>query len=141
MNRLLRACFVCAGVGWIWSSPVLAVAKDAPYESIAGRNVFKLQPPLAPISPVPPTLPIARPTVIVTGITDVCGWRQVLAEISEPGRPTIKPVLAEGEEAGPVRITHIDVARDLVSVRINGEESTLVLPSPAVPATPQLIRR
>jgi hypothetical protein len=142
MNRLLRVCFVCAAVNWAGSSHVLAVAKDAPYEFIAGRNVFKLHGPLlAPVPPVQPPPPKAMPKVIVTGLTDVCGRRQVLAEISEPGQPTIEPVLAEGEEAGLVRVIHIDVARSLVSVRINGEESTLVLHSPAVPATPQPIRR
>ena len=87
----------------------LTVTKDAPYEFIAGRNVFKLQAPLAPLppdSPAQPASPKAMPKVVVTGMTDVCGRRQVLAEISEPGRPTIKPVLAEGEEAGLVRAAY-----------------------------------
>jgi len=76
------------------------------------------------------------PKVMVTGVTDVCGRKEVLAEISEPGRPTIKPVIEEGEEAGPVRVLHIDIERGLVNVRIHGEMSTLALPSPSTPAPP-----
>ena len=128
-------------MGWAGLSDALSVTKDAPYECIAGRNVFKLQPLPAPIPPVQPTSPKAMPKVVVTGITDVCGRRQVLAEISEPGRPAIKPVLAEGEEAGLVRVLHIDVGRGLVSVRIHGEESTLALHSPSVHAAPPPVRR
>ena len=128
-------------MGWAGLSDALSVTKDAPYECIAGRNVFKLQPLPAPIPPVQPTSPKAMPKVVVTGITDVCGRRQVLAEISEPGRPAIKPVLAEGEEAGLVRVLHIDVRHGLVNVRIHGEESTLALHSPSVHAAPPPVRR
>jgi len=127
-------------MGWAGLSDALSVTKDDPYEFMAGRNVFKLQPLPAPIPPVQPTTPKVMPKVIVTGMTDVCGRKQVLAEISEPGRPTIKPVLAEGEEAGLVRVLHIDVGRGLVNVRIHGEASTLTLPSASVPAAPTVRR-
>jgi hypothetical protein len=143
MNRLLRACFCCTAIGWASSSDALSVTKDAPYEFIAGRNVFRLQPPPAPVPPAPPVQPAlkASPKVIVTGVTDVCGRRQVLAEISEPGRPTIKAVLTEGEEAGLVQVLHIDVGRGLVKVRIQGEESKLALHSPSVPDATPPVRR
>jgi hypothetical protein len=143
MNRLLRVCFCAAAIGWASSANVLSVTTDAPYGSIAGRNVFRLRLPPAPIPPVPPVQPAlkASPKVIVTGVTDVCGRRQVLAEISEPGRPTIKAVLTEGEEAGLVQVIHIDVGRGLVKVRIQGEESKLALHSPSVPAATPPVRR
>jgi len=96
MNWLLRVCFWCLALGWALSSDVLAVTKDAPFGFIAGRNVFKLQQPPAPVPPVQPVVPKTMPKVIVTGLTDVCGRRQVLAEISEPGRPTLMAVLAGG---------------------------------------------
>jgi hypothetical protein len=141
MNRFFRVCFCCTAIGWASSSDALSLTKDAPYEFIAGRNVFKLQPAPAPVSPVQPASPKVMPKVIVTGLTDVCGRRQVLAEISQPGRPAIKPVLAEGEEAGLVRVLHIDVVRGLVNVRIHGEASTLTLASSSVPAAPPPVRR
>ena len=128
-------------MGWAAQSDALSVTKDAPYESIAGRNVFKLQPPLPPVPPLQPPPLKAVPKVMVTGVTDICGRRQVLAEVSEPGRPAIKLVLAEGEEAGPVQVLHIDVRCGLVNVRIQGEESTLALHSLSVPAAPPPIRR
>lgn len=141
MNRLLRVCFCCTAIGWASLSDALSVTKDSPFELIAGRNVFKLQALPASIPPVQPASPKAMPKVIVTGLTDVCGRRQVLAEISEPGRPTIKPVLAEGEEAGLVQVLHIDVGRGLVNVRIHGEASTLALASGLAPAAPPPVRR
>jgi hypothetical protein len=144
MNRLLQVCFCCMVIGWASSLDALSVTKDAPYEFIPGRNVFRLQPPPAPVPtvlPVQPASPKVMPKVIVTGLTDVCGRRQVLAEISEPGRPTIKPVLAEGEEAGLVQVLHIDVGRGVVNVRIHGEASTLALPSPSVSAALPPARR
>ena len=127
-------------MGWAGLSDALSVTKDAPYEFIAGRIVFKLQPPLPPVPPLQPPRLKAVPKVMVTGVTDICGRRQVLAEVSEPGRPAIKPVLSEGEEAGPVQVLHIDVRRGLVNVRIHGEASTLTLPSASVPAAPPVRR-
>ena len=141
MNQLSRVCFCCTAIGWASASDALSVTKDAPYEFIAGRNVFKLQPLPVPIPPVQPTSPKAMPQVIVTGMIDVCGRKRVLSEISEPGSPAIKQVLSEGEEAGPVQVLHIDVRRGLVNVRIHGEESTLALHSPSVPAARPPVRR
>lgn len=141
MNRLLRVCFCCTAIGWASSAYALSVTKDAPFEFIAGRNVFNLQPLPPPIPPpVQPASIKAMPQVIVTGMIDVCGRKRLLAEISEPGRPAIKQVLSEGEEAGPVQVLHIDVRRGLVNVRIHGEESTLALHSPSVPAAPPAVR-
>lgn len=112
-----------------WSSVALSTTKD--FELISGRNIFKLQPVLAPTLPVPPALPKVMPKVVITGITDICGRRQVLAEISDPGRPAAKAVLAEGERVGLVEVLHIDVGRGLVDMRIHGEQSTLSLQSPS----------
>ena len=128
-------------MGWAGLSDALSVTKDAPYDFIAGRNVFNLQPLPAPFPLVQPASPKAIPHMIVTGMIDVCGRKRVLAEISDPGRPAIKLVLAEGEEAGPVQVLHIDVRRGLVNVRIHGEESALALHSPSVSAAPPPIRR
>jgi len=134
MNWSLQTCVWCAATGW--SLVALSATKDASFELIPERNVFKLQPLLAPVHPVPPPLPKLMPNVVVTGITDVGGRRRVLVEISDPGRPTIRPVLSEGEQAGLVEVLHIDVRRGLVDVRIHGEQSRLTLHSPSVPLAP-----
>ena len=133
MNRLLRVCLCYTTIGWALSSYALSGAKNTSYEFIAGRNVFKLQLPVPAVSsPVKPASNKPTPKVVVTGLTDVCGRKQALIEISEPGEPTIKPVLAEGEEAGLVQLLHIDVGRSLVNVRIHGQTSTLALSSLSV---------
>jgi len=132
MNRFLRVCVCCAAVGWASSSAALSVMSS--YEFIAGRNVFNLQPVLAPIPLIHPAPPKAMPKMTITGITDICGRRQVLVEISEPGRPAIKPVMTEGEQVGVVKVLHIDVERGLVNVQVHGEASTLALSSFSAPA-------
>jgi hypothetical protein len=75
----------------------------------------------------------------LTGITDICGHKQVLAEISEPGKPVLRPVLAEGEALGAVEILRIDVPQARVKIRINGEGSVLSLPA-VPPGKPPLER-
>ena len=130
MNWPLRICFLCAAMGLASATGGRAMTKDSPYLVIADRNVFKLQ-------PVPPTVPPAQPTVppriapkvVVTGITDICGKRQVLAEISEAGKPVVKALLTEGNQLGVVEVLQINIGAGTVKFRIQGEESMLALQS------------
>jgi hypothetical protein len=122
-----------------------AAAAVNPFEVIADRNVFRLLPFKLPQHIVEEAPPKVLPKVIVTGITDVCGRRQVLAEITEVGKPSVRPILAEGESFAGVEVMRIDVDKNRVWVRILGEESELKLqaerPSMALPPAPVLAVR
>jgi len=118
----------------------LAAAEGNPFEVIVARNVFRLLPFAAPTHIVQEPPPKILPKVVVTGITDVCGRRQALAEIAEVGKPVVRPVLGEGETAAGVEVVSIDVEQGRVRVRVLGEESEIALqaerPSVAPPPSP-----
>jgi hypothetical protein len=107
----------------------LAVATSAAgrtdaYQIIAERNAFGLRPRVA-AEPVPNRVSRAAPHVRLTGLTDILGRRQALLEIAEKGRPTIRPVLGEGEACGAVEVCQVDIARALVTLRVDGVAATL----------------
>ena len=143
MNGLLRAWLVCAALGVGSTRNVHALTEASAFSEIALRNVFHLQ-------PIPPTVALTQqpetPKVTITGITDVCGRRQVLVEISEPGAPMLKSVLTEGERAGPLEVVQIDMKKGQVRANINGEENLLTLRAPQAsvptpPAPPAAVHR
>jgi hypothetical protein len=123
----------------------LAAAKGNPFEVIVARNVFRLLPFPAPHIVVKETPPKVLPKVVVTGITDVCGRREVLAEITEVGKPVMRPVLGEGETVAGVEVVSIDVEQGRVRFRVLGEESEMTWQaarrSAAPPAEPVLAVR
>ena len=80
------------------------------------------------------------PQIFITGITDVCGRRQTLVEITEAGKLQLKAVLAEGERVGPLEVVQIDVKQGQVKVNICGEESVLMLRAPPLNAAPSTRR-
>src|SRR5688572_20276022 len=128
MNGWLGKGFVMAGLAGLMGEVGVGAANN-PFAVIVEKNVFRLQP-----SPVPthlvdktPAPPKILPKVVITGITDVCGRRQVLAEVTEPGKPTVRPVLAEGETYAGLEILGIDLGRTRVRVSVLGEESELEL--------------
>lgn len=138
MNEWLCAGFVMTTlIGLIGG--VSAEAANNPFAVIVEKNVFRLQPFPVPTHLVEktPAPPKNLPKVVITGITDVCGRRQVLAEVTEPGKPTVRPVLAEGESYAGLEILGIDLGRTRVRVSVLGERSELELQAarPAVPAS------
>jgi hypothetical protein len=124
---------------------VPAAVRENPYLVIAERNVFRLKPFPVQTHIVEQPPPKPAPKILVTGITDICGRKQVLAEITEVGQPTVRPVLAEGESFGAIEVLQIDVEQSHVKVRIQGDESELKLQtaqqSPAAPPPPVLAAR
>lgn len=145
MNQWLR--MWCLGIMLAVASAIHGGAAVAvnPFESIADRNVFRLLPFEVPRHIVQEVPPKVLPKIVVTGITDVCGHRQVLAEITEVGKPSVRPILAEGDAFAGVEVVRIDVDKDCVRVRILGEENELKLqaerPSVALPPAPVLAVR
>jgi hypothetical protein len=145
MNQWLR--MWCLGIMLAVASAIHGGAAVAvnPFEVIAARNVFRLLPFEVPRHIVQEVPPKVLPKIVVTGVTDVCGRRQVLAEITEIGKPSVRPILAEGESFAGVEVVRIDVDKNCVRVRVLGEESELKLqverPSVALPPAPVLAVR
>jgi hypothetical protein len=123
--------------GWAWltATVLLTVAgadgradtKTNPYDSIVDRNPFGLKPPPPPDPdagkpPPPPPAPLA--TVEVTGITSILSSKRALLEIVPgPGKPMLKPILAEGERIESVEVVSINVEKNEVVVK-NGNITT-----------------
>jgi hypothetical protein len=139
MNWWSGVQFLCLVLAFSQAVNSAALVANCPYHTIADRNVFNLQP--APrVTPPPQSAPASKvmPQVFITGITDVCGRRQALVEMSEPGKPPIKAVLTEGERVGPLEVIQIDMKEGQVKVNIFGEEFVLMLrarPSTVPPPT------
>src|SRR4026208_1717959 len=114
MNRLKRTAITLGAamllVGALAS--LLADAKVNPYEPIVERNPFGLKPPPPPDPdagkpPQPPPAPLA--TVDLTGLTSLLSSKRALLEIVPgPGKPMIKPILAEGERVESVEVVSIN---------------------------------
>src|SRR5688572_18158868 len=112
------------------------------YEMIVERNPFGLKPPPPPPDPSeinkPPPTPPA--TVELTGITSILSSKRALFEIIPgPGKPMIKPILAEGERIESVEVVSINVDKNEVTVKNGGLITNLTFkvaksgPTPAVP--------
>lgn len=91
------------------------------YNSIVERNPFGLKPPPPPPDPaslVPPPPPVQLATVELKGITSILSSKRALLEIIPgPGKPMIKPILAEGEKMDSVEVVIIDVDKSQVVIR------------------------
>jgi len=115
------------------------------YEMIVERNPFGLKPPPPPPDPSeinkPPPTPPA--TVELTGITSILSSKRALFEIIPgPGKPMIKPILAEGERIESVEVVSINVDKNEVTVKNGGLITNLTFkvaksgPTPPAGAVP-----
>jgi hypothetical protein len=124
---------------------VHADASANPYDLIVERNPFGLKPPPPPPDPTeiskPPSAPPA--TVELTGITSILSSKRALFEIIPgPGKPMIKPVLAEGDRLESIEVVSINVDKNEVTVKNGGILTNLTFkvarsaPAQAVPPVP-----
>jgi hypothetical protein len=123
--------------GWAWLAATVLLtvacvdvrgdAKTNPYDSIVDRNPFGLKPPPPPDPdagkpPPPPPAPLAA--VELTGITSILSSKRALLEIVPgPGKPMLKPILAEGERVESVEVVSINVDKNEVVIK-NGTVTT-----------------
>ena len=115
-----------------------ASVKPNPFEGIPKRNVFKLREPalLKDVVPdPPPRKPL--PKISVTGLVELRGGPKALLEITEPGKPVQKPILAAGGVFDLLEILQIDVAGGRVRVRLDGTEDVLVIEKPKPSSGPK----
>lgn len=131
-------------VGLVWSNTGLyadnRVSANNPFEPIAVRNIFGLNPPQAP-APVDTSPPA---TITPNGIMTIFGGTpQVLFKVAVPPRPpepaTDKSyILSEGQRQDDIEVTHIDQAAGVVTFNNHGvvQEIPLVKAPPITTPTP-----
>src|SRR4051794_32287813 len=112
---------------WIWwlgvSCGTGALAgSDSPYDSIAGRNAFGLQPaPAMETSPAPPQAVWKPPPDLkITGLVAVPPTKKVTFYALEHGKEPRSYVLGEGEQQDDIKIVTIDGASQTVRVKNQG---------------------
>jgi len=145
MKRSQQALVAVAGA-WVLAGVCFrawADAKPNPYDLIVERNLFGLKPPPPPDANPPPGPPAAPPAQVeVTGITSILTSKRALLEIIPgPGKPMIKPILAEGERVESVEVVSIDVEKNEVTIRNGGVVTNLtfkVIKSPPSAPAPTL---
>jgi hypothetical protein len=115
------------------SQAAVAAVTPNPYVRISDSNVFRLQPPPRPeAKPEKPAPNRLIPQVFITGLIELHGVPQALLEISEPGQPIKRPILAAGGFSEHLQVLQIDVVGEHVRVRIDGKEKLLSIEKPKV---------
>jgi hypothetical protein len=122
------------------SLAAVAAVTPNPYIRISDSNIFRLQPPRPdkPEKPPPPNRLI--PQIFITGLVELHGVPQALVEISEPGQPVKRPILAAGGASEHLEILQIDVVGERVRVLIDGEEKLLSIEKPKSSGSPSPVR-
>jgi hypothetical protein len=143
MKRLGKIAMVLVG-GLVWLNAGLyadnRVSANNPFEPIAVRNIFGLNPPQAP-APVDTSPPA---TITPNGIMTIFGGTpQVLFKVAVPPRPpepaTDKSyILSEGQRQDDIEVTHIDKKGGIVTFNNHGvvQEIPLVKAPPISTPTP-----
>ena len=109
---------------------VKALALKTPYDAIAKRNLFHLQP--AVVAEAPPPKPTPLPKITLTGITTILGRRVAFITINgvKAGDAPQSVMVTEGEVVNGVEVKNIDEQAGIVNV-VNGGESQILDFDPA----------
>ncbi len=106
-----------------------AGSSDAPYDLIAKRNIFGLNPP--PSTPSPTNFTAPPPKVILTGIITVFGDKRALLKTASPAAAPTEAkgpryyMLAEGQRDGDLEILQVDEKAGTVALKNAGVSFTL----------------
>jgi hypothetical protein len=123
MKRLGKLA-VCLAGGLVLHTGLYAdnrLSPNNPYEPIATRNIFGLNPPQAP-APIDNTPPA---TITPNGIMTIFGTTQVLFKVAVPPRPPEPPsdksyILSEGQRQDDIEVTRIDEKAGIVTFNNHG---------------------
>jgi len=135
---------------WLWvafglslgTTALVADTSGNPYLGIAGRNVFRLNPPQPPHTNLPPAL---LPKVKAVGITTILGDKLALLKVYLPAMPPepakeVTCILTVGQREGPVEVLEIDEKAGSAKVNNSGTVMVLTLerdrPGPQNPFLP-----
>lgn len=114
--RAVAILFLSSATGGV----ALAGVEVNRFEAILETNPFRLRPVPPPQPEAPPPAPPAAPLAVVelTGVTSILGSHRALFEITPgPGKPTVRPILKEGERVDSVELVSIDITRGEVTIR------------------------
>lgn len=114
--RVVAILFLSSATGGV----ALAGVDVNRFEAILETNPFRLRPVPPPQPEAPPPAPPAAPLAVVelTGVTSILGSHRALFEITPaPGKPTVRPILKEGERVESVELVSIDITRGEVTIR------------------------
>jgi len=112
--------------GWLLAGVVItASATDHPYQGIVARNVFGLKDPPPPPNPEDNKPP--PPKILLRGIANVVGKKQVLFDVEkpvQPGQPAGRNslILGVGEAQDDIEVLEIVEATGSVKFRNHGVE-------------------
>ena len=123
MKRLGKLA-VCLVGGLVLNTGLYAdnrMSPNNPYEPIATRNIFGLNPPQAP-APIDNTPPA---TITPDGIMTIFGTAQVLFKVAVPPRPPAPAseksyILSEGQRQDDIEVTRIDEKAGIVTFNNHG---------------------
>lgn len=115
---------ICLAGGLVLHTGLYAdnrVSPNNPYEPIASRNIFGLNPP----QPVDTTAPAPPSNITPNGIMTIFGTTQVLFKVAVPPRPpqpaTEKSyILSEGQRQDDIEVTRIDEKAGIVTFNNHG---------------------
>lgn len=97
---------------------VALAAPANPYESIASRNIFSLNPKADVSQPGEVWKP--APEYKLTGIAGFGAAKWALLSKADPGKPPEHFMLREGQREGPIEIVQVDEVANLVRIRNDG---------------------
>jgi hypothetical protein len=108
------------------------------YSSIPERNPFGLRAIVKVVEAMaPPVVPLAPlATVELTGVLDIPFRRALLEILPGPGKPMIKPILAEGEKVDSIELVSIDVDKGQVVIKNSGIVTNVPLKIAKASTTP-----
>jgi hypothetical protein len=127
---------VCLAGGLVLNT---AFGAGNPYAPIAERNIFGLNPPQPQniAAPEPPS------KITLNGITTIFGSAQALFYVDVPPRPPVPAtqksyILTEGQRQDDIEVTHIDMAKSVVTFNNHGvvQQLPLVKAGPISTPTP-----
>jgi hypothetical protein len=113
---------------------VALIAVANPYETISGRNIFRLAPPKTDVSK-PADVFKPPPDIKLSGIAAFGLHKWVLLTKAEAGTAPRYLLVREGEKDGGVEIVKVDELAAVVEVRTGNDLLTLKLSTPGVPKT------
>ena len=135
----MKGCLAIGLVGLAVSAWARTGSYDG-YEQIPKANIFRLKPYVAPV--VTPAPPPAPPKILLQGIVNAWGRKQVLFSVKLAARPGEAAkessfTLSEGEGQGQVVVLEIDAAAGTVKFINHGEEQLLSLANDSLPQNGQ----
>lgn len=116
-----------------------ALTLETPYDAIAKRNLFHLQPAVVAEAPPPKSTPL--PKLTLTGVTTILGRRVAFITISgvKAGDAPQSLMVTEGEVVNGIEVKSIDERAGIVNV-VNGGEWQILDFDPAKSSDGQPIK-